>query len=320
MQSDDAWFPSSRNVVNVRKASVLRAKEHATYAVDVRCSYVNVYWPLASTTRAISTFSFILLLALRFDIFVENLPPVYKKGNVHLASNYRPVSLTCVLSKVMEHIISKHILTYHLDNHSILTQYQHGFRTAHSCESQLLLTVNDLMWTSYDKKIQADVAIIDFSRAFDEIHEWIRTFLCSRQMWVAVDGETPQKCKVDSGVPQGTVLGPLLFLIFINDLPNQVSAGTITRLFADDCLAYREIKTEGDSRIFLSDLEALSTWAEKWGMRFNLSKCIIIIRIHRGNSLMSKFHLEPSAKKPKVMFKTVEGGCIFRNGEVYPGV
>jgi len=130
MQSDDAWFPSSRNVVNVRKASVL-ASEMARV--------------VEATTRAISTFSFILLLALRFDIFVENLPPVYKKGNVHLASNYRPVSLTCVLSKVMEHIISKHILTYHLDNHSILTQYQHGFRTAHSCESQLLLTVNDLM-------------------------------------------------------------------------------------------------------------------------------------------------------------------------------
>jgi len=67
-------------------------------------------------------------------------------------------------------------------------------------------------------------------------------------MWVAVDDETSQRCKVDSEVPRGTVLGPLLFLLFINNLTNQVSAGTITRLFADDCLslAYREIKTEGD--------------------------------------------------------------------------
>ena len=62
-------------------------------------------------------------------------------------------------------------------------------------------------------------------------------------MWVAVDGETSQKCKVDSGVPQDTVLGPSLFLLFINDLPDQVSPGTITRLFADVCLAYREIKS-----------------------------------------------------------------------------
>ena len=153
----------------------------------------------------------------------------------------------------MEHIVCKHILS-HLDTHSILTQYQHGFRKAHSCESQLLLTVNDLM-CSYDKKIQTDVAILDFSRAFDtvlherllgkldhygirgKIQEWIRSFLCSGQMWVAVDGETSQKCKVDSGVPQGTVFGPLLFLLFINDLPGQVSPGTITRLFAYDCMS-----------------------------------------------------------------------------------
>jgi len=116
-----------------------------------------------------------------------------------------------------------------------------------------------------------------------KIQEWIRSFLCSRQMWVAVDGETSQKCKVDSGLPQGTVLGPLLFLLFINDLPDQVSPGTITRLFADDCLAYREIKSEGDQRTFQRDLEELSTWASKWGMRFNPFKCNIM-RIHTGNS------------------------------------
>ena len=100
------------------------------------------------------------------------ISPVYKKGNDHLASNYRPVSLTCVLSKVMEHIVCKHILS-HLDTHRILTQYQHGCHKAHSCESQLLLTVNDLM-CSYDKKIQTDVAILDFSRAFDTV----RTSVC----------------------------------------------------------------------------------------------------------------------------------------------
>ena len=134
---------------------------------------------------------------------------------------------------------------------------------------------------SDDKKIQTDLAILDFSRAFDtvpherllgkldyygirgKIQEWIRSFLCSRQKWVAVDGETSQKCKVDSGVPQDTVLGPLLFLLFINDLLDQVSPGTITRLFADDCLAYREIKSEADQRTFQRDLEELSTWASK---------------------------------------------------------
>ena len=123
---------------------------------------------------------------------------------------------------------------------------------------------------SYDKKIQSHVAILDFSHAFDtvphkrllgkldhygvrgKIQEWIPAFLCNRHMWVAVDGETSQMCKVVSGVPQGTVLGLLLFLLFINDLPNQVSPGTTTRLFANDCLAYRELSrmvTRGSSKV-----------------------------------------------------------------------
>jgi len=145
---------------------------------------------------------------------------------------------------------------------SRLTQYQHGFRKSHSCESQLLLTVNDLM-CSYDRKIQTDIAVLNFSRAFDtvpherllgkldrygirgNVKEWIRSFLCDRQMWVAVDGEISSKCRVDSGVPQGTVLGPLLFLLFINDLPDQISPGTTARLFVDDCLAYCVYHSEG---------------------------------------------------------------------------
>jgi len=132
------------------------------------------------------------------------ISPVYKKGNVHLASNYRPISLTCVISKIMEHIFCKHILN-HLDKFSILTSCQHGFRTEYSCETQLLLTVDDLM-RSFNHHIQSDVAILDFSQAFDSvphecllsklehygicgpIHTWIRSFLSNRQMWVAIDG------------------------------------------------------------------------------------------------------------------------------------
>ena len=96
------------------------------------------------------------------------ISPVYKKGKLHLASNYRPISLTCVVSKIMEHIFCKHTLN-HLDKFSLLTSCQHGFRKAHLCETQLLLTVD---MRSFDHHIQSDVAILDFSQAFDSVpHE-----------------------------------------------------------------------------------------------------------------------------------------------------
>ena len=93
-------------------------------------------------------------------------------------------------------------------------------------------------------------------------------------MQVVVDGETSQKVPVESGVPQGTVLGPLLFLCHINDLPNSVTSQV--RLFADDCLLYRKIRNQKDHHILQNDLNELEKWAEKWGMRFNAKKCYLL--------------------------------------------
>jgi len=95
------------------------------------------------------------------------ISPIYNKGDVHLATNYRPISLTCVVCKVMEHILSKHILD-HLDKQQILTLYQHVFLKAHFCESQLLVTLDNLMAT-YDRRSQVDIGVLDFSRAFDTV-------------------------------------------------------------------------------------------------------------------------------------------------------
>ena len=218
--------------------------------------------------------------------------PIFKKGLRSKPSNYRPVSLTCIPSKLMEHIICSQVRG-HLDREKILSRFQHGFRSKHSCETQLLLTTHDIS-SLVDTNTQVDIGVLDFSKAFDVVphqrllnklsfygivgktHRWINNFLCGRTQRVLVDGHLSDPAGVGSGVPQGTVLGPLLFLLYINDLPLMVSPGTRIRLFADDCLIYRPIKSPEDHVILQRDLDAVSQWAKQWGMAFNTSKCNVL--------------------------------------------
>lgn len=219
-----------------------------------------------------------------------NVAPAFKKGNKHLPENYRPISLTSVVCKTLEHIVCSHLMK-HLESQNILTNLNHGFRRGFSCETQLLTTYHDLA-RAYDKKQQIDVAILDFSKAFDTVpharlleklhnygitgrlNTWIENFLTNRHMSVIVEGERSIEEPVKSGVPQGTVLGPILFLCHINDLPEEVKS--IVRLFADDCLLYRVIRSRRDHDALQEDLQKLELWAKKWGMRFNASKCYIL--------------------------------------------
>nr|XP_054748767.1 uncharacterized protein LOC129254333 [Lytechinus pictus] len=219
-----------------------------------------------------------------------HVTPVFKKGDVHSTGNYRPVSLTSVICKQLEHIICKHLFK-HLQENNILSSLNHGFRSGHSTETQLLTTVHDLL-LAHDKKVQSDVIILDFAKAFDtvphslllhkpanygidgSIHKWLTSFLTHREMTVVVDGEHSDPEEVTSGVPQGTVLGPLLFLCHINDLPDVVQSQV--RLFADDCVLYRQIKSQRDHHKLQQDLTALENWASTWGMRFNAGKCQVM--------------------------------------------
>jgi hypothetical protein len=187
-----------------------------------------------------------------------NVVPIYKKGDRSIAANYRPVSLTSVCCKTLEHIISSSIMK-HLDCNNILTDAQHGFRKKRSCESQLILSLDDFA-KNIDNSEQTDVILLDFSKAFDKVpHErllrkihyygvtgctlrWLRDFLSERQQTVLVEGSVSTTAPVLSGVPQGSVLGPLLFLMYINDLPEYVKLSKV-RLFADDCVLYNRIKT-----------------------------------------------------------------------------
>ena len=223
-----------------------------------------------------------------------NVTPLFKKGERTNPANYRPVSLTCIASKILEHILHSTIMA-HYDNFAILTDKQHGFRSKRSCESQLILTINDLA-QSLDNKSQIDMAIMDFSKAFDSVPHnrlllklshygiqnktlsWISNFLRHRTQRVVIGGEHSAWTSVVSGVPQGTVLGPLLFLTYINDLPDNLKSSV--RLFADDCVLYHEIRDCRDARELQHDLDTLVQWERDWQLSFNPSKCHIMRLSH----------------------------------------
>ena len=119
--------------------------------------------------------------------------------------------------------------------------------------------------------------------------EWINSFLTQRSQRVVVDGESSEWVPVRSGVPQGTVLGPLLFLTFINDIPNGVSSHL--RLFADDCLMYRTISDASDNTKLQEDLDRLHQWSQTWQMKFNSDKCYIMHFTLRRNIICSDYFL-----------------------------
>ena len=150
----------------------------------------------------------------------------------------------------------------HLDKHDILVQ--HGFRKSHSCETQLITTIEEIA-RNLDQGSQTDAILLDFPKAFDnvphqrlllkldrcglrgQIKGWIQAWLCDRKQTVVVDGDKSAPVKVKSGVPQGTVLGPLIFLLYINDIGDNIESQI--RLFADDTILYTVIKGMGDASL-----------------------------------------------------------------------
>lgn len=224
----------------------------------------------------------------------ENIPniwktatviPLHKKGSIHLPSNYRPVSLTCILCKVYEKFIRTHILNFVKDH---INSSQHGFLQGKSTLSNLLESIDTINEFLSESNF-ADILYLDFSKAFDTVSHYrllikmenfgistniiniVKDFLSDRTMKIKVGSAFSKSQHVPSGVPQGSVLGPLLFLIFINDLPNSIKS--FVELFADDV---KLLVGPCMQDIVQTDLDELSEWEDTWKLKFNVDKCKVL--------------------------------------------
>ena len=216
-----------------------------------------------------------------------DITPIHKKDSKEPAENYRPISLLPIVSKVLERCVFN-CLYDHVNN--LITPLQHGFLRNRSCVTQLLPVLHTI-GQNLDKNIQTDVIYLDFAKAFDTVDHnvllsklraygvsgqlltWFANYLSGRLQRVVIDGATSQWAPVTSGVPQGSLLGPLLFVIFIKDLPDVAVGDVFRRLYADDTKVYRNINTFDDCMSMQKTLTNMDTWTRDNNIRFNASKC-----------------------------------------------
>lgn len=221
---------------------------------------------------------------------IGNITPIFKKGDKRLPMNYRPVSLTSVVGKVLEKFV-RDAMVEHMEVNNLFAAEQHGFRHKHSCISNLLENMN-YVTSELDEGHAVDSIYLDFRKAFDTVPhkrllkkmehykfnpliiEWVKDFLSNRMQRVVVNGTESSLKPVTSGIPQGSVLGPMLFLVFINDLPKCVESQCY--IFADDTKVSRPVRNDKDREILQMDLASLLRWSEKWQLCFNAEKCSVI--------------------------------------------
>jgi hypothetical protein len=220
-----------------------------------------------------------------------NVTPLFKKGIRTDPSNYRPISLTSIPCKVMERLIRDQIARFVVRN-KLLSPSQHGFVKGRACVTNLLETV-DYLTDEMSKKNSVDIIFLDFAKAFDTVahkrllHKlnaygisgpllnWIRAFLANRKQRVVLGESKSSWSAVTSGVPQGSVLGPILFTLFINDLPECVE-NSICKLYADDSKIMRRVGCKAEHDLLQQDINRISAWTQTWRLFLNVGKCKVM--------------------------------------------
>ena len=215
---------------------------------------------------------------------------IYKKWSRKVAGNYRPVSLTSIVCKCLEICVRNHIVS-HMKKNNLFSPQQFGFIRGRSTVLQLLNVMN--LWTSaLDRDETIDTIYLDFLKAFDTVPHrrllgkiksfgitghtprWVQAFLTDRIQQVHVNGAHSEWANVTSGIPQGSVLGPILFVLYINDLPSTINSNVY--MFADDTKIFNNIKSPEDRVVLQKDFDILAKWSDKWLLRFHPNKCKVM--------------------------------------------
>ena len=215
------------------------------------------------------------------------ITPVHKKSSKAQAENYRPISLTSHIIKIFERIVRKHIV-FHLVKNTIICPNQHGFQTGKSCLTQLLPHIQNIL-QNLQNDMDTDVIYLDYAKAFDKVdHQillqklyqygirgkllsWLNSYLSDRSQTVVVNGHHSKPELVKSGVPQGTVLGPVLFIIYLNDLESCIKH-SIASSFADDTRLKKTIQSTDDSKLLQEDIANAIKWSDENNMKLHQSK------------------------------------------------
>ena len=225
------------------------------------------------------------------DWRLANVTPIFKKGKKSEPGNYRPVSLTNVIGKIMERVVKKGIMEY-VDKNRILANSQHGFRSGRSVQTNLVEFLNTATrWLDEGKSF--DVIYLDYSKAFDKVSHkrlvikleeagikgkllaWLIDWLRERKQRVRVNDEYSDWIDVLSSVVQGSVLGGILFDLFIDDIDDEVIEALI-RKYADDTKVAKIVENDEDAKEMQKIVDNLAAWASKWGMEYNIKKCKVL--------------------------------------------
>ena len=236
-----------------------------------------------------------------------NVVPVYKKGSKSSVENYRPISLTSLVMKLYERIIASELL--HRVNDK-LDNRQHGFVPMKSCETQLI-PFSDYLAKCLNRGSRTDIIYFDFAKAFDSVNhdiilaklkeqynidglllKFFVEYLSGRAQRVVIGNTQSSDLPVASGVPQGSILGPILFVMFINDIGSNLSPESKILLYADDTKLYKEINNEQDCLALQADIDNLVAWSSANKMRFHPSKCkVLTVTLQRNNPVNFTYNM-----------------------------